>query len=261
MERGYFINFKIQRRDQFEDLSIRIGLDNNIWQPGLEIKSEYPYRMFQLYRDGELLLNAKVYTFLQLFQFNEQQDFIDFEVLYIGQSYGVDGARTAPDRLISHSTLQGIYAEAMDKNPDSEIWLALASFDQFNLMMFDGRSSFTDEERESDKERFSTAYDKLNWDGGISDQQKINFTEAALIRYFKPPYNQIYKDSFPNPAHSTYTECYDLDINSVCIELNTGDIVNCRFYSEAVPKVNWHMKDFALHSKEERRAMFDISDY
>uniref|UniRef100_UPI00404A45EB hypothetical protein n=1 Tax=Fulvivirga sp. TaxID=1931237 RepID=UPI00404A45EB len=251
------MNFKIQKEDSWEELPLKF--ENGFKDAKVEFKTIYPHNTFEIYVNEELFVAAKVSTFLQMMlHYPHKRDFLDFEVLYIGQSYGVEGARTAPDRLVNHSTLQGIYAEAISNNPDSEIWLALASFSQINLMMFDGRTQFTEEEKIADKERFKNVYDKLNWEG-INEQQKINFTEAALIKYFQPPYNVIYKDSFPNPAHSTYSECYDLDINSVCIELNTSESVNIQFYSETVEKDPWHMKDFLLKSKEERKSMFEIT--
>jgi hypothetical protein len=97
----------------------------------------------------------------------------------------------------------------------------------------------------------------LNWEG-INEQQKINFTEAALIRYFEPPYNKVYKDSFPNPAHVTYTECYDLDVNAVCIELQTFEKANFCLYSEKARAAPWHMQNFPLHSPQDRKSMFEI---
>jgi hypothetical protein len=69
-------------------------------------------------------------------QFRHQfTKYLDLKVLYIGQSYGVEGARTAPDRLQSHSTLQGIYSEAIIKNPDCEVWFILTSFEQIDETM------------------------------------------------------------------------------------------------------------------------------
>lgn len=255
-EKYFELTFRIQKKNDFEELVVK--LENNFSTKDIELKTTYPYNMFEIYDGGTLVLNAKSTVFLQSFlTYPYDTDFLDFEILYIGQSYGVEGARTAPDRLVSHSTLQGIYSEAIINNPDSEIWIALASFEQFNLMMFDGRTKFSEEERDNDRERFVNIYDKLNYEG-INEQQKINFTEAALIKYFQPPYNKIYKDSFPNPAHKTYSECYDLDINSICIELQTSDIVNCMFFSESINRSPIHMKDFQLHSTEERRSMFNF---
>jgi hypothetical protein len=56
----------------------------------------------------------------------------DLEVLYVGQAYGEDGTRYAPERLKSHSTLQSIYSEIMNNEPDREVWLFLVSFQKPN---------------------------------------------------------------------------------------------------------------------------------
>lgn len=246
------LTFNIQRKNKFEVKEYKFT--NTFSRDDIKLKSEYPNNIFQLYTDDEILVDAKVAPFLQTLI---REDFLDLEVLYIGQSYGVEGARTAPDRLMSHSTLQGIYAEAIINNPDSEIYLALASFTQINIMMMDGRTKFTDEELDEDAIRRPIVNDKLNWEG-ISEQQKINFTEASLIKYFQPKYNKIYKDSFPNPAHKTYSECYELDINAVCIELQTYEMINCCMYSEAIKSAPWHMEKFLLNSEEDRKSMFEI---
>jgi hypothetical protein len=246
------LTFNIQRKNKFETKEYKF--DNTFSRDDIKIKSEYPNNIFQLYTDEETLVDAKVAPFLQSLI---KDKYLDLEVLYIGQSYGVNGARTAPDRLKSHSTLQGIYAEAIINNPDSEIYLALASFNQINIMMMDGRTKFTEEELNEDTTRRKQVSDKLNWEG-ISEQQKINFTEASLIKYFQPRYNKIYKDSFPNPAHKTYSECYELDINAVCIELQTYEMINCCFYSDSVKSAPWHMEKFLLNSEEDRKSMFEI---
>ncbi|WP_346883962.1 hypothetical protein [uncultured Algibacter sp.] len=231
---------------------------NNLGTTKAKLITKYPYGKFQIVTKDGVWCDAKVSPFIQHYDLKIDSEFLDMEVLYIGQSYGVDGARTAPDRLRNHSTLQGIYAEAISNNPDSEIWLALASFEQINMMVMHGNTKYTDDELEEDKKRQKLVNDKLNWEG-INEQQKINFTEASLIRYFQPPYNKIYKDSFPSPAHKTYSECYELDINAVVIEMHTSEMINCRMFSETIAKSNSHHKRFLLNSVEERKSMFDFS--
>lgn len=92
----------------------------------------------------------------------------------------------------------------------------------------------------------------------ITERQRINFTEAALIRYFSPEYNKIYKDTFPSPAHTTYSECYDLDLNSVSVELQT-DRLYTRVWSKVIKPDYVHFCTFPLHSKEDRMYMFEIA--
>ncbi|MFC4872095.1 hypothetical protein [Negadavirga shengliensis] len=250
------LTFVVQKKNEFEEFELKF--ENNFSTEDIQLVSDYPHNIFKLTTNGETLVDAKVSPFLQSFpRYYINGDFLDLEVLYIGQSFGVEGARTAPDRLKNHSTLQGIYSEAIINNPDSEIWLALASFNQITITMMDGKTKFTKKELDEDDERRPKVFDKLNWEG-INEQQKINFTEAALIKYFQPKYNIIYKDSFPNPAHKTYSECYDLDINAVCIELQTSEMINCYMYSDVVEKAPWHMHEFLLNSTEERKSMFEI---
>ena len=50
------------------------------------------------------------------------------EVLYIGQSYGKNGERTALDRLSSHSTLQKILIDCHSKYRDKRIYVLLLQF-------------------------------------------------------------------------------------------------------------------------------------
>ena len=249
--------FVVQKKDQYDEFEC--GFQCDFGSEDIKLISQYPYNFFELIKDGEVLFDAKVGAFVHeaMRHKNVSADFLDLEVLYIGQSFGVDGARTAPDRLKNHSTLQGIYAEAITNNPDCEIWLALASFEQINIAMFPGFVKFTEQELEEDDARRPFVLDKLHREG-LSEQQKINFTEAALIKYFQPKYNSIYKNTFPNPAHQTYRECYDLDINSICIEMQTAEMINCCMYSETVERAPWNIKTFFLHSSEERKNMFDI---
>lgn len=177
---------------------------------------------------------------------------LDLEVLYIGQSYGVDGARTATDRLLRHETLQGIYSEAIRRSPDQDIWLFLSEFEQVILTTMDG----TEEHCEMTTEQDDAHIAEVLWND-ITEQQKVNFTEAALIRYFQPKYNAIYKETFPNPAHKTYSQCYDIDLNAVTVELPTEDL-RFRFWSDVVEPDWTHFCTFPLHSREERRFMFEF---
>ena len=181
------------------------------------------------------------------------QQYLDLEVLYIGQSYGVEGARTAPVRLKSHSTLQGIYSEALQRSPDKEIWLLLMSFHPpIMLTTFDGISKTYGTSMDEDD-----AHIEQVLSGGVTEQQQINFTEAALIKYFQPPYNSIYKDHFPNPAHQTYSQCYDLEINAVSVELQTDDL-GFQLWSEAVSPQWVHLPKFPLYSREDRLSIFEL---
>jgi hypothetical protein len=219
---------------------------------GMRFKSDYPYSEFEILTpEGEIYLQGK--TALLATGFGSQFDkHLAGEVIYVGQSYGVEGSRTAPERLKSHETLQRIYAEAIARTPDKEIWIQLWSFSPSLLISFDGASKQYGTTTEEDDEHMRQVFGS-----DITEQQRINFTEAALIRYFDPEYNILFRASFPNSAHTSYSECYDLDINSVAVELNTEESC-CMLWSKAVAPRWCHYIHYALHSREERAAMFDF---
>jgi len=243
---------KFQKQVKDESIPIHFETQNRLGTSNVSLKCEYPYTEYAIEdENGDVIANGKCSLLLAAFG-SKYWKHLDLEVLYIGQSYGKDGSRTASERLKNHSTLQGIYAEAIKNSPDQDIWLILSTFEPLMLASFDGISKNYATTMEEDSEHIRKI---LNND--ITEQQQINFTEAALIRYFQPPYNKIYKDSFPNPAHSTYSECYDIDLNMVCVEFQTEDL-GLRLWSESVESQWVHFCSFPLHSREDRVYMFEL---
>lgn len=241
--------FKIQKGNTFE--SVPFVTRNETGYNHLRLEAPYPHNRFALMTpDGQKISFGKVGTLAHLVGI--AGDRLDLEVLYVGQSYGTDGSRTAPERLRSHSTLQGIYAAATTNLPDNEIWLLLLKFDELVIASFDGTQKEYGTSEEQDREHIQNILRTR-----VSEQQKINFTEAALIRYFDAPYNKTYRDSFPSPAHGTYAACYDTDYNAVGVEVVTEEL-HCRLFSEKVAPAWWHTPHFPLHSREDRKSMFEI---
>lgn len=219
---------------------------------GFKYVSDYPYNSFVIHdEDGAIKLVGKTASLVCRLGYEIQKHLV-YEVLYVGQSYGSDGNRVAPDRLASHSTLQRIYADAQSRTPDKEIWIILWSFSPLLITSIDGRSKEFEMSNDEDSEHIDQVLSTE-----ITEEQKINFTEAALIKYFQPEYNTIYKDSFPTPIHSSYSECYDLDINSIIVEIDTSYLY-CKLWSRAVKSDFHHIVSYPLHSREEREAMFDF---
>lgn len=242
--------FAIQKQNQTEHHEF---VTNNLLGTAVvTLKCDYPHTEYSLAdAKGALLSEGKVANLLAHVA-PKLRNLLDTEVLYVGQSYGVEGSREAPARLAAHATLQGIYAEAIRRAPDKEVWMLLAQFEEVRLVSFDGRSKNYGTTMEQDREHFHAVMQSE-----VSEQQRINFTEAALIRYFRPPYNVIFKDSFPNPAHATYSECYAIDLNSIAVGIETENI-GCRLWSGAVEPAWSHLATYNLHDPGERRGMFDL---
>jgi hypothetical protein len=242
--------FKKQIRDTF--LDIPFDVPNQLGTEEVKLESPYPDSEFKVVAsNGEVCTHGKSALLMASFgpAFWEH---LDLEVVYVGQAFGANGKRIATDRLVSHSTLQSIYAEVIRQSPDQEVWIDLSSFKEFMLASFDGRSKSYGTTIEEDSEHIERVTNMR-----MTKQQKINFTEAAMIRYFKPEFNEKFKESFPSPFHSTYQECYDLDLNMVAFELPT-EAHGFRFWSPSVKADYVHIGMFPLHSAEERRAMFDV---
>ncbi len=214
-----------------------------------KIECPYPHTIFEV-KGGKKWFKMRAANFISFL--DPPKNFLDLEVLYVGQAYGNDGEGTIQERIVKHSTLQSIYSKTIDMNPDQEVWIILCSFDINLLISMDGITKAYTTTSEEDE-----AHTKMVLNAPISEQQEVNFVEAAMIRYFEPEYNKIFKNTFPNPAHSTYKQCYDLDLNSIAVTIDTESI-KARLYSRKAVSEPVHSFDFPLHSKKERKYMFDF---
>lgn len=248
-----FIKLEFQIHTEDKKISRKVEINNQFGTDKISIETKYPYNYFKLKTPNNTFIFKSNHIIDELQKLDPiKDDLLDFEILYIGQSFGENGNRDAIERLKSHSTLQKIYAEAIINNPDFDIWIMLCDFKQINLTSINGmiKTNTTDETEISRANKFLQ--------GKFTDKQKINFTEAALIKSFKPPYNEKYKNSFPNPNHSSYSECYELDITGIVVELDLSEIKRW-VYSESKPRQNtnyWQMDEHEFANNEDRYNLF-----
>lgn len=255
------LNFRVQKGHEFKELSFSTPHPFNKGEK-VSLDTEFPYNYFKLKGEKSgIVSSGKASLVLQSareeFEHQTNMDFLDLEVIYVGQSYGKDGERTAIQRIRSHSTLQQIYSDANNKYIDQDVWILLCSFEQINMLAMN-KNNGTEKEFELDWEKRSKNTFTTLMGGKFTGEQTINFTEAALIRYFQPKYNEIFKDSFPSKTHKSYEECYNLDVNSVVVGLDIFDMVKCKLYTEKVKRRKRHLITYNLHSKEDRKSMFNL---
>lgn len=180
----------------------------------------------------------------------------EYEVLYIGQAFGKNGNRTAFDRLASHSTLQKILTEQQTKYPDKHLYIMLLEFTTNLSMSFDGLSKQYSKSIDESDQHMREVLCNLP-----KDDQVINITEAALINYFKPTYNVTYVENFPNKNHKGYKQYFDLDYNSLVVELDmefdNSPII--QLYTKT-SRVNspFDFIRYTLHNDSNRKSMYDI---
>lgn len=232
---------------------VNIKMELNKAKSKLHLVTEYPYNTFCIRDKEKTLLVARPSSLIDHVQVenNVSTEMLDYEILYIGQAYGKNGERTALDRLASHETVQKIYTHALTNNPESDIWIMLTSFSQIS-MLFSGGSDETLQTAKSKKRDDKIAKNFFDNKGlEFTEKQKINFTEAALIKMFEPKYNKEFKSSFPNSKHSSYSECYSLDLRAMLLELDTSEMVRKIYTEKTGRKVN-HSKMFEFKNDQDR---------
>lgn len=250
------LTFKIQIQGEFLEREVLLHHPPDLNLSNAIIKSEYPFSSFKILNNDEEVFFAKssVYYTTHL---REHPDYLNAELLYIGQSYGKNGERNAGDRLKQHSTLQKIYSEISQKNPDKEVWLNLVSFERTMHTSVDGLSG-TSKRQDNEIQNASLLMRKFI-NNELNEKEIINFTEGALIKYFKPKYNVLYKDIFPSLDHKSYKEAIELDINSVAFEMNT-DCINLKLFTDDVKPNYLNMVSYTFKSQESRKNLFDLFD-
>ncbi|MGN7400857.1 hypothetical protein ACTHO0_13490 [Cytobacillus praedii] len=172
--------------------------------------------------------------------------------MFVGQSYGKGGSRKALDRLKSHSTLQKIMADVSFNEEIRDIAITLWEFTPRLYTSFDCRSKsyeISETENIAHMKQVITAEQRNN--------QIINITEAALIHYFKPEYNDKFKNNFPLITHGGYKDYYDLDYNALLVELDQ-DTINGKLYSKYREYSMFPRIEYTLHPENIRKSIFDI---
>jgi hypothetical protein len=234
---------------------IDFSTDFQLPEDATEIKvSIYPHRELITYNPkGEeitFLPASMISTGLGLHIRNENLG--NLEVLYVGQAFG-DGSRNAFDRLRSHSTCQKILAQAQYEDPDSEVYVLAFEYCPYKIFMqFDGKAKgVISDYRDLDRVR-----SVIN--NPLTIHQQICLAEACLIRYFKPRYNEIYKENFPKENHKILESCYELDFSGLVVEVDTEEL-RFKLFSETAPPSEHHICKIEIIDPEERWGFFHMT--
>lgn len=173
---------------------------------------------------------------------------IDFNILYIGQAYGADGSRNAIDRLKRHETLQKISLQGVPEGFDLQLLLINVQPTTQLITFF---NPFAENKDDGD-ERIEAGLEKLF---GTDEKERVSLFEAAFIRYFRPPFNEKFKDSFPSTNMSILKQCYKKDFSAVIAEIGLTDLPFALF-SKARARQDHHIAAYDLHTEEERKVFF-----
>ncbi len=250
-----------RREYKTKEVKLLNGLDHT----KIKIDLIYPYKTMTLsimdedFLQNDSSLNAPItLTAEDIFQTFacEFVNKMEYEVLYIGQAYGADGNRTAIQRLSSHSTLQKILSEANLNYPTKHIFILLMQISESLNLLFDGCAKKYMEDDETANNHLKSVICDLP-----KEKQVINITEAALINYFKPIYNERLINNFPNPKSKSYKQYFDLDYNALTVEVDME--FDCspsiQLYT-STSRINnsFDAVRYHLYNDENRLSMFDI---
>ncbi|MGJ4925979.1 hypothetical protein ACQR1I_11720 [Bradyrhizobium sp. HKCCYLS2038] len=86
----------------------------------------------------------------------------------------------------------------------------------------------------------------------------MSLFEAAFIRYFRPPFNDRFKDSFPSTNMKVLKESYAKDFSAVIAEINFDELPY-QLFSDHIPVAHSHIANHSLHTEEERNVFFSES--
>lgn len=212
----------------------------------------YPHHKLHVTEAGQTVSTLPAHMACMMCEDIEKPELRTLNVRYVGMSYA-EGRRSARDRLASHATLQRVLADLNSDEPDQEALLVLAEFasPQAVISLY-GRDPTL---RIEDDRDVGAALERQSAE--ISKGQEIALIEAGLIRYFRPKYNDRYKETFPAPSQKILAELYSIDFSGLTVEINTESI-NARLFSDARSDGSHHIAYYDLHDPVVRRSFFDI---
>jgi hypothetical protein len=210
--------------------------------------SRYPHRNLETFLpNGESV--RRVPASMVAISMPDIEAFRQLDVLYVGQAYA-EGRRSSLDRLKSHATLQKILADVHHNIPDDEILILTFEYLPYRVI-----SSMDGIDKSGIRDARNSGRFKSIHANPLSEHQQICLVEAGLIRYFKPTYNQIYKESFPAADQKILTTCYKLDFSALVVEIDTEEL-RMKLFSKAVAPAEHHIAKFDLNDPQLRRSFF-----
>ena len=175
----------------------------------------YPHAKLLMSFQGEQKTAIPAHQFILMCDLSDPA-MRDLTIEYVGMSYG-DGSRAAKDRLLSHATLQTVLGDINRSEPDAQAIVVMVEFWPPQVIIsMDGRDKTLDIANDRD-----AVADIERTERELDEEAQIRLIEAALIRYFSPPYNDTYKQKFPLPTHKILEELYQIDYAALAVELNT----------------------------------------
>lgn len=150
----------------------------------------------------------------------------DFEIFYIGQSYGNKTKRNALNRLHSHEKLQEILIkESSDERYETCIILMGIQQSKDICVIMD----------KADNGENISGIDYIQ---KTKKKDLISIYEAGLIKHFEPKYNKDFKNNFPSKKLKILNNIYKHKVDFLSLEI-ISDIIP-KLFSHKVEKEREH---------------------
>jgi hypothetical protein len=171
----------------------------------------------------------------------------DFEVLYIGKSFGRKNALNVSDRLYKqhHKKFKQILIDTQTDHPDKEIFVFSFNYAYSkNTVSMNSKGPAQLDDKEF--ERFEHLQ-KLS----VSRKEKVDMIEEGLINYFIPVYNELCKESLTRLSTKAIHYFQKLDISGIVVELSLNE-TEIKLFSEKVIPKSVHLVPFATFQNKTR---------
>lgn len=216
--------------------------------------SDFPHtEIFLKNINGEVINSINAMEFLMELPEEAKPD---FEVLYIGKSYGRNQKINILDRLFKqyHRKFNDILIETMENEPDKQVVIMALNFTLEKRII---GTNFRKSVNTSSEEE----YKRIQYLKNIKTERehKIDIIEEALINYFEPKYNGILKNSLGKLSSKAVKVFRELDLSGIVVEFNTK-ISKVKLKSDCVPPKKLHIIQFSTFKDKDRATFIDLKN-
>jgi hypothetical protein len=161
----------------------------------------------------------------------------DLQVAYVGQGQGRTKSRNAVERLANHKTLQRIMADLLTFDPHLEVLLLLYRFEHGGSVISTGGDLTLDPVATANEERDHLARLRT---AKLNRKTLVTLAEAALIRHFRPPYNELIKNTaFESGKLKVLQAVLETGMSGLIVEAGSAS-AGGRLHSEHAQPTNLH---------------------
>lgn len=211
--------------------------------------SEWPYDEYEIRNDrGNAVATGVVSVLWKQVAGKWPIEANEHHVLYVGQSFGKNGDRTAWDRLSSHETVQRILAET---RRDQQVWISMAAITDTNLWAETVPGHHASMRSSENDRHIEEVYASIIGNEDFEDRESVALAEAGLIRYFQPQYNIRLKENFPARKQVSLELLRKLDMHGLIVELQGGD-VGAKYGSDSILPKSVHFAGYEVHLDSDR---------